>query len=198
LKSKLHFERAIDELPQEEPRASGARLRAASQPGANEQQAPRYQRLRAVLTKYVSPVLVDSVLERALSQRKLTPPSVEGADFAELIADIMLGLRLFVAERKLPELMLELTEMVLADPPPAASRSQREPTAIDARGKSCPVPVVLTAQALRDMKAGASLTVQADDRAFPEDMRAWCRKAGHDLVSLESKPGYHEALIRKA
>jgi TusA-related sulfurtransferase len=68
---------------------------------------------------------------------------------------------------------------------------------VDARGKSCPLPIVLIAKALRDAGAGSSLIVQADDRAFPEDVRAWCRKTGNELVSLDSKPGYYEATIRK-
>lgn len=69
---------------------------------------------------------------------------------------------------------------------------------VDARGKSCPLPIVLTAKAMRDLPLGTALTVQADDRAFPEDIRAWCRKTSHELVSLESKPGFYEAVVRKA
>lgn len=69
---------------------------------------------------------------------------------------------------------------------------------IDARGKSCPLPIVLTAKALKDQPEGTSVTVRADDRAFPEDIRAWCRKMHHELVSLEAKSGYHEAVVRKA
>ncbi|HEY2405122.1 MAG TPA: sulfurtransferase TusA family protein [Polyangiaceae bacterium] len=68
---------------------------------------------------------------------------------------------------------------------------------IDARGKSCPLPIVLTAKALRHATAGESLTIQADDRAFPEDIRAWCRKTSHELLSLESKTGYFEAVVKK-
>ncbi len=70
-------------------------------------------------------------------------------------------------------------------------------TSIDARGKSCPMPIVLLAKALRDARTGARLIIQADDRAFPEDVRAWCRKTGHALVSLDNKPGYYEAVIQK-
>jgi tRNA 2-thiouridine synthesizing protein A len=68
---------------------------------------------------------------------------------------------------------------------------------LDARGKACPMPIVLVAKAMRDAKSGDSLTVQADDRAFPEDVKAWCKKTGHELVSLENKPGYYEALVKK-
>jgi len=70
-------------------------------------------------------------------------------------------------------------------------------TSLDARGKSCPLPIVLIAKAFRDKQPGLSLVVQADDRAFPEDVRAWCKKTGHQLVSLDSKPGYYEAVIAK-
>ncbi len=68
---------------------------------------------------------------------------------------------------------------------------------LDARGKSCPLPIVLTAKALRSMPPGKSLTVQADDRAFLEDIRAWCRKTGNELASLETKVGYYEAVVKK-
>lgn len=68
---------------------------------------------------------------------------------------------------------------------------------LDARGKSCPLPIVLTAKALRSMTPGHSLVIRADDRAFPDDIRAWCRKTNHELASLDSKPGFYEAVIRK-
>ena len=71
-------------------------------------------------------------------------------------------------------------------------------TSLDARGKSCPLPIVLIAKALREAGSGTRLTIQADDRAFPEDVRAWCRKTGNALVSLDNKPGYYEALIEKS
>jgi TusA-related sulfurtransferase len=60
------------------------------------------------------------------------------------------------------------------------------------------MPIVLMAKALKDASSGARLVVQADDRAFPEDVRAWCKKTGHVLLSLDNKPGYYEAVIRKS
>jgi TusA-related sulfurtransferase len=68
---------------------------------------------------------------------------------------------------------------------------------VDARGKSCPLPIVLAAKALRNLPSGQSVTVQADDRAFPEDIRAWCRKTSHELLSLETKEGFYEAVVKK-
>lgn len=44
---------------------------------------------------------------------------------------------------------------------------------------------------------GQQVTVRADDRAFPGDIRAWCRKTSHELVSLEAKAGFYEAVIKR-
>jgi hypothetical protein len=63
-------------------------------------------RLRAIMQRYISTILVDSVLQRALDAH---PGSV---DLQALTEDCMIGLRLFVNERQLPQLMLELAEIL--------------------------------------------------------------------------------------
>lgn len=71
-------------------------------------------------------------------------------------------------------------------------------TSIDARGKSCPMPIVLLARAVKDTAPGATIVIKADDRAFPEDVKAWCNKTSNELVSLAEQEGYFEATIRRA
>jgi tRNA 2-thiouridine synthesizing protein A len=71
-------------------------------------------------------------------------------------------------------------------------------TNVDARGKSCPLPIVLTARAVRQIPVGESLTVLADDRAFLPDIEAWCKKTGHALLQAQPKDGYFEAVVRRA
>jgi TusA-related sulfurtransferase len=68
---------------------------------------------------------------------------------------------------------------------------------VDARGKSCPMPIVLVSIAVRAAAPGEQLVVRADDRAFPEDLRAWCQKTGCELISLDYKPGFFEAHLQK-
>jgi hypothetical protein len=63
-------------------------------------------RLRAVMLRYISTILVDSVLERALVAQH------GSGDLHALTEDCMIGLRLFVNERELPQLMLELAEIL--------------------------------------------------------------------------------------
>jgi hypothetical protein len=72
----------------------------------------RLAMMREVLLEYLSPILIDSVLERALQTRKLTPANLTNEDVAELASDIMVGLRLFVPEERLPQLMLALAEVI--------------------------------------------------------------------------------------
>jgi hypothetical protein len=65
-----------------------------------------------VLLTYLSPILVDSVLTRALQSRRLEAASLDEAQLAELASDIMVGLRLFVPEERLPTLMLALADVL--------------------------------------------------------------------------------------
>jgi hypothetical protein len=71
-----------------------------------------YTRMREILLAYLSPILVDSVLDKALSSRNLSPAMVTPHALGELTGDIMIGLRLFVDEKALPRLMLELAEVL--------------------------------------------------------------------------------------
>lgn len=68
--------------------------------------------MREVLLTYLSPILVDSVLTRALDARRLTASSLNETQLAEVASDIMVGLRLFVPEDRLPTLMLALADVL--------------------------------------------------------------------------------------
>ena len=68
---------------------------------------------------------------------------------------------------------------------------------LDARGKSCPMPIVMMAKTMKTIEPGARLFVLANDRAFPEDVKAWCKKTGNDLVSLAEKGDHFEAEVRR-
>lgn len=70
-------------------------------------------------------------------------------------------------------------------------------TDVDARGKSCPLPIVLTAKAMRQIAIGDELVIKADDRAFLPDIEAWCKKTGHTLVRSNNRYGYVEAVVRR-
>lgn len=68
---------------------------------------------------------------------------------------------------------------------------------LDARGKSCPMPIVALAKEARVLAKGDELVVLSDDNAFPADVTAWCNKTGHKLLSLDRQNDHHRAVIRK-
>lgn len=69
-------------------------------------------------------------------------------------------------------------------------------TTLDALGKPCPWPLVLTKQALKGVFAGAELCVLTDDPLAELDIRALCERDGHAFLSLESTPASSAFRIR--
>ncbi|MFD1706717.1 sulfurtransferase TusA family protein [Siminovitchia sediminis] len=53
---------------------------------------------------------------------------------------------------------------------------------LDAKGLSCPMPIVRTKKAMKDLEAGKVLEVQATDKGSKADMKAWAESAGHDYL----------------
>jgi len=92
--------------------SSHSRLRAGRLATSSGEQTLRYGQMREVLLTYLSPILVDSVLTRALDARRLSAASLDETQLAELASDIMVGLRLFVPEARLPTLMLALADVL--------------------------------------------------------------------------------------
>lgn len=92
--------------------SSHSRLKVGPIDSRSGEHALRYGLMREVLLTYLSPILVDSVLTRALDARRLTPAALSDTQLAELASDIMVGLRLFVPEERLPALMLALADVL--------------------------------------------------------------------------------------
>jgi tRNA 2-thiouridine synthesizing protein A len=68
---------------------------------------------------------------------------------------------------------------------------------VDARGLSCPMPIVRTAQAIRDLPSGMLVEVLATDPGSQRDFVAWCRSTGHTLVEQTTDGTVHRFLIRR-
>jgi tRNA 2-thiouridine synthesizing protein A len=68
---------------------------------------------------------------------------------------------------------------------------------LDVKGRSCPIPIVELMRAIGQISAGQEIEIEANDRAFPADVKAWCNKSGHGLIALTESAGTYTALIRK-
>lgn len=68
---------------------------------------------------------------------------------------------------------------------------------LDARGLSCPLPVLKARKLMRAMPDGARLRVLATDAKAPGDFRHFCEEAGHRLVSSEEQQGIFHIVVCK-
>jgi tRNA 2-thiouridine synthesizing protein A len=68
---------------------------------------------------------------------------------------------------------------------------------LDARGLSCPMPIVKTAQAIKTIGSGSLLEVLATDAGSVKDFAAWSRTTGHELVEQSVDGGVYRFVIRR-
>jgi tRNA 2-thiouridine synthesizing protein A len=68
---------------------------------------------------------------------------------------------------------------------------------LDLKGLSCPLPIVKTAQAIKDLGSGELIEALATDPGSVADFAAWCRTTGNELVEQTEAEGVYRFVIRK-
>lgn len=68
---------------------------------------------------------------------------------------------------------------------------------VDARGLSCPMPIVKTAQAMKAIASGAVIEVLATDPGSVKDFGAWSRTTGNELVEQTVDDGVFRFVLRR-
>lgn len=68
---------------------------------------------------------------------------------------------------------------------------------LDAQGLYCPVPVIRTAEKMRNLQDGQVLEVWATDKAILEDIPAWSKSTGNELLKIEIDGTTYRAYLRK-
>jgi len=84
------------------PVARGRYLKEASE---------TYRQLHAILTRYVSESVVDSMLAVACRKTGTTEQTLEPAHLEEVLGQLSYGIRLFCPADKVAEMMLELADL---------------------------------------------------------------------------------------
>ncbi len=69
---------------------------------------------------------------------------------------------------------------------------------LDCMGLYCPMPIVKTAERIKQLKLGDVLEVVADDKGIKQDMPAWCEATGHECVGEEEESGEIRVYVKKA
>ncbi len=68
---------------------------------------------------------------------------------------------------------------------------------VDARGLSCPMPIVKTAQTMKTLSPGAVCELLATDPGSVKDVAAWVRATGNELVEQTSDGAVYRFVIRR-
>lgn len=68
---------------------------------------------------------------------------------------------------------------------------------LDAKGLSCPLPILKARKSLNSMATGATLKIEATDAGSVADFAAFCRTTGNELLESTQNNGVYSFLIRK-
>jgi len=68
---------------------------------------------------------------------------------------------------------------------------------LDLKGLSCPLPIVKTAQGIKEVASGELIEALATDPGSVADFNAWCKSTGNELVEQGEDGGVFRFVIRK-
>ncbi|WP_053218700.1 sulfurtransferase TusA family protein [Virgibacillus senegalensis] len=69
---------------------------------------------------------------------------------------------------------------------------------MDAKGLACPMPIVKTKKAMKELEAGQVIEVQATDKGSKADIEAWANSAGHQYLGTLEEGETLKHYLRKA
>jgi tRNA 2-thiouridine synthesizing protein A len=68
---------------------------------------------------------------------------------------------------------------------------------LDAKGLSCPLPILKTKKAVESLSKGQVLKVESTDPGSKNDMAAWAKRTGNEIVTMEEGAGMFTFYIKK-
>ncbi len=68
---------------------------------------------------------------------------------------------------------------------------------LDTIGLYCPVPIVKTAERIKQLEADSVLEVLSDDGGIEADLPAWCASYGHEYLGLLRDGAIWRLYLRK-
>ncbi len=73
----------------------------------------------------------------------------------------------------------------------------QEDKLLDTSGMLCPVPVIKTSKAIKEMQIGQVLKMVSTDPGAPPDMVAWARQTGNELLDSHQEGKQYIFYFRK-
>ncbi|MCE4606309.1 MAG: sulfurtransferase TusA family protein [Desulfurococcales archaeon] len=68
---------------------------------------------------------------------------------------------------------------------------------VDARGTSCPGPLLAAKRAISSVPVGGILEVLSSDPGTKRDLPLWAKKMGHEFLGVIEEPGYSRIFIKR-
>jgi tRNA 2-thiouridine synthesizing protein A len=81
----------------------------------------------------------------------------------------------------------------VTSPHSAVGRPSRPALVLDALGKKCPIPIIMLAERIRDVRVGQIIAVLADDPAAKTDLPAWCTLKSQEFIRADELPPEDDA-----
>lgn len=68
---------------------------------------------------------------------------------------------------------------------------------IDARGTSCPGPILAAKKGIVDVKVGEIMEILATDTGTQKDIPAWAKKMGHEYLGVVEDAGTFKLYVKR-
>lgn len=68
---------------------------------------------------------------------------------------------------------------------------------LDAKGLSCPMPLLRTKKEIGKLASGEILQIDGTDPGSRNDIPGWCERSGHEYLGEKEMSGYMSFFIKK-
>ncbi len=76
-------------------------------------------------------------------------------------------------------------------------RNLKPDKTVDARGTSCPGPLLAAKRAIAEVPVNGILEVLSSDPGTKRDLPLWAKKVGHEFLGALEEPGYFRIFVRR-
>jgi len=73
----------------------------------------------------------------------------------------------------------------------------KEDQVLDCSGLLCPMPIVKTTKAVKELQSGQVLKIIATDAGYPPDIEAWSRQTGNPILNSATEDGKYVVFVQK-
>lgn len=68
---------------------------------------------------------------------------------------------------------------------------------LDVKGLACPMPIVKTKKTMNELESGQIVEIHATDKGAKNDLAAWAKSGGHELLKHEEQNDVLKFWIKK-